>query len=218
MSETPSELAAARREIDRLRAENFGAQAFARRPRPQARRSHLLDVVAHHRAAAHAGGCAAPAPLAAPLARAAQPPRELRDRPRRVSALGAQLLVDRCHDARVSRVGRRGARPPSAHLGDHAELQHRSEMDARGDRVGARPDLSALGIVHFRRCLDTPRRARTARKLCGTGQTHPRHVPLGQRPYLGEFQHRARPRHRRLHRAARCRRSVDRGRAVLGRA
>jgi hypothetical protein len=187
MSDEPSELPAAKREIGRLRAENFGLRRFARasasarspicapRPRGGSRRrcARLVNALRQR-------------PLAAP--RSAAPrraQRKLRDRPRRVSRAGCAAIrrsMPRCAPADLRGRGVR-QRPlvsvimPSYNI-DPAWMREAIESVRR-------PDLSALGAVHFRRCLDASRRARADRRLCHAGQAHPRHVSRQQRPYLG---------------------------------
>ena len=170
MSETPSELPAAKREIGRLRAENFALKrSLAERERDvtDLRSSTSWRITAPLRTLVNAlrqRRWLRRAP--APRTRSATYEIDRDEYQRWVQSYSSVDAAMRAYLA--SGIG--ALRGASAHLGDHAELQHRSEMAARGDRVGAQPDLPALGTVHLRRRLDAPRRARADRKLAAQDQ------------------------------------------------
>ena len=175
--------------------------------------------MADHGAAAHAGRRAAPAPLAAPRARrrATRSATFEIDRDEYQRWLQSYSSVDaamRAHlAAAVATLGRR----PLISV-----IMPSYNIDPKWMRAAIESVRNQI-YPHWELCISDDastlaRRARADRNSSGAGQAHPRHVPRHQRPYLGELQHGARSRHRRLRRAARCRRPHHRGRAVLGRA
>ena len=180
----------------------------------------VLDLVAHHRAAAHAGDCAAPAPLAAPR------------RPRRARA-ARRFEIDRDEYRRWVQsyssvdAAMRASLPPAVETLAPRPLisviMPSYNIDPQWMREAIESvrnaDLSALGAVHLRRRLDASRRARADRKLAAQDQRIrvdvPRHATATSRRTPTRALDLATGDYVALLDADDV---IDRGRAVLGRA